>query len=261
MKRILLVADAGGEIGWGHAMRTLAVAEELVQRSGVQAVWVTNTPREVHSLKPPVPVSERGLPGDVWLLDIGKSYPHPLPSDVAVWNMIDHGVGVEGTNRICPHFGAEERDWGPGAVVCGPRWMPLRKELVGYPLELGHPPEYYPRDGYDAEEQVLAYRGPGGIPRAHDLSGGEVWWERKWSRAIVPPSTIAYECMALGIPVSLVPLPNDQPRDVGAAMVKAGVARWFGTGAKRPVVPMAEAARAAVDGLGASRIADLLERW
>ena len=260
MRRILLVADAGGDIGWGHAMRMLAVAEELAGRSGVQAVWLTTTPAAVRQLKPPCPVElVPNTPevvtrtSDAFLVDL--SAPNPGWPTEGVWYMVDHGVGLEGTNRICPHFGAEGRDWGPGAVVCGPRWMPLRKEIVGW-TDL---PEDYAR--YDPAGGTFAYRAPMEIQDAHHLTEGERWWERKWSLAIVPPSTIAYECMALGIPIALLPLPNDQPDDVGVAMHDAGVARALHRDGRYVDTYMAERARAAVDGRGVERVADLLERW
>lgn len=281
MKKILLVADAGGEIGWGHAMRTLAVAEELSGRSGVQAVWVTETPKEVHSLKPPIPIyacgphedmsSQHGS-ADFVLIDLsGELYPafgEYNSDDYRVWYMVDHGTGLQGTNRICPHFGAEERDWGPGAVVCGPRWMPLRKPIGGN-VWTGEP-------RYSALAPVLLYRAPDGIETllnkaarsSRRLTEGEEWWCKQWSGAIVPPSTIAYECMRLGIPVSLVQLPNDQPRDVGDAMVKAGVADSYAKSGypqrhldSRERWKTTSRIKRLVDGRGAERVADLLERW
>ena len=275
MKRILLVADAGGDIGWGHAMRTLAVAEELSGRQGVTAVWVTATPKEVHSLTPPIPIDGGGYGNmarhvdlhrafDSALIDLpgGHSCPLPLPHEQA-WMIVDHGIGPKGTNRICPHFGAEERDWGPGAVVCGPRWMPLRKGMLWERRVFMSTR----RDGYDPDGRALAYRAPSIQPQnAHVLSEGEEWWLRKWSRAFVPPSTIAYECMALGIPVYLADPPNNQPRHVGEAMCATGVAAWNCPAAGKGRKPgkhkdRAKLARAAVDGQGASRVADLLERW
>lgn len=276
MRKILLVADAGGEIGWGHAMRMLAVAEELAGRSGRQAVWVTETPREVHSLKPPIAIYACGphegmnpqhATADAVLIDLpGEESPgfwEYDANDYRLWHMVDHGTGLKGTNRICPHFGAEDRDWGPGAVVCGPRWMPLREEFIDWRPFNRHATRY------DPEGKVLAYRANDAVmqeisdrgEQAHRMHGGYKWWTEKWSGAVVPASTIAYECMVLGIPVALLPLPNDQPNDVGEAMIQAGVARWWDSRHPSKVEDRIAAARAAVDGRGAERVADLLERW
>ena len=267
MKKILLVADAGGEIGWGHGMRMLAVAEELNGRSGTQTAWLTTTPKEIRQLAPPCPVELAPISpevitrtSDAFLVDLPE--PNPTWPTEGVWYMVDHGTGKPGSNRICPHFGAEERDWGPGAVVCGPRWMPLHKTTTPR------------RDRYDATRPLLCYRTSDDTMRemsdmgwrGERIHGGYAWWEHKWAGAVVPSSVIAYECMAVGIPVMLVPLPNDQPNTIGDAMVEAGLARWFGQAmfvedSRDALGERAAKARATVDGLGASRIADLLERW
>ena len=270
MKKILLVADAGGEIGWGHAMRTLAVAEELAQRSNVQAIWVTETPDAVRSLNPPLSVDSGGQESlenrartgrHSALVDLPKLIRLPL-DEKRCWYMIDHGIGFVDTNRICPHFGAEERDWGPGAVVCGPRWMPLR---AGY---------NYRRTVTEGTPSVLVYRGGDRLRKEISEAGltlslphldaTEDWAKRRWSCAVVPASTIAYECMAMKIPVLLLSEPNDE---LAKTMVAAGAALNYSQDALRVMVEprrkvlTADIARDHVDGGGAERVADLLERW
>ena len=278
MKNILLVADAGGEIGWGHAMRTLAVAEALEGRASVR--WLTSTPKEIRGLNPPCPVDGRmekdelskGAQDavlvdrrDFQILSGGK----PNPLDRRVWYMIDHGTGLPGTQRICPHFGAESRDWGPGMVATGPRWMPLRGEIRS------PPGPQYNWNAYNPKGKVLTYRAGTTEPNAVILSDNPTrrWWTQgPYRYAIAPPSTIAYECMALGIPVYVVSL-EGYPTEIGDAMVQAGVAMWYadsqeyggldgvfkakgGDMTYRQI--MAKRAREHVDGRGAERVANLL---
>lgn len=264
MKRILLVADASPGIGWGHAMRTLAIAQELEGLASVR--WATNTPEAIRGLDPPCPVGGFELPPE------GTRLPQIILADgvarrvtemgVGEWNVVDHGTPLEGINRICPHFGAESRDWGAGMVATGPQWMPLRREVMDYSHII-----------YNADGKILTYRaGAENIVdwketadedavTLFDVSPQFKWWEHgPYRYAIVPPSTIAYECMALGIPVLLVPL-EGQSTEIGDAMVKAGVAEWYSdAGLSLPghLDPMAELAHKHVDGRGAERVANLL---
>jgi len=262
VSRILLVADGGGKLGWGHAMRTLAVAQELKDRANVAVRWATSTPSAIRGLGPPCPVSE--WPGPkTWAtsLFVDGAFtmkPDGEPRD-QTWVMVDHGTGPEGYNRICPHFGAASRGWRSGSICTGPAWMPLRRGVAfGGTADIR-------RNRYDKSAPVLRYNGSGDP----DLGS---WWFKNWSLAIVPPSVIAYECMALGIPVLLVPLPNDQPNDIVDAMVEAGVAwRYHGEGTenyiadkhtakgmRKSLEERATLARSYIDGRGAERIADLL---
>ena len=262
MKRILLVADGGGKLGWGHAMRTLAVAHAIKDRANVALRWATSTPSAIRGLDPPCPVlayKHTGLNLDGLVEDVDAALidlRFPLRDyGLGAWYMVDHGTGLDGTNRICPHFGAENRDWGAGSVCTGPRWMPLRREVV-----LG--PEW----SYNHKAPVLTYKLPPGTVLPNNTAGIEEieeharWFERSWWFAIVPPSTIAYELMAVGVPVLLVDPPHDQPKDIGQAMVDAGVADWWHTemwvcGAYDF---QAQVDAVGIDGRGADRIADLL---
>ena len=259
---IILVADASPEIGWGHAMRTLAVAQALEDR-GEPMVWVTNTLEAVRKLGPPCPVrSARGWNikgGDTVLFDLpplpygGK--PRTAPEGTRILAMVDSPEEDWPLPhiKICPHFGAESWDFGQHLVCTGPRWMPLRDLL---PFSTRH--HMYNQDG-----PVLAYRAPKdwtlGLcaegPEPHELAAGsgERWWEKEWSAAVVPASTIAYECMFLGIPVLL----TGDMAGVGQGMIDAGAACFWAAPCQTSVV-RALRARHLVDGRGAGRVAALL---
>ena len=81
---------------------------------------------------------------------------------------------------------------------------------------------------------------------------------------MVPPSTIAYECMAMGIPVFLPGLAKQIPErlhGIAQEMVLANVARWVDQSwswQRRHLKKLGEAGPRAVDGRGAERVADLL---
>jgi hypothetical protein len=261
MKNILLVADAGGEIGWGHAMRTLAVAEALVEMGQACVRWMTTTPEAIRGLNPLCPVAM--WPGPyAWasglFVDGLKMKENEEPRE-ETWIVVDNGNGREGYNRICPHFGAEKRDWGSGMVATGPMWMPLRHELAFQPSL------------YDTGGKILSYRVnlaalikdvyPTEVIGLEELGGRSWWLEGPYRYAIVPPSVIAYECMVLGIPVYLVPL-EGQSTEIGDAMVDLGVAFWYRedekSGPNSVRDAMAKHARSLVDGRGAERVANLL---
>lgn len=273
MKNILLVADAGGEVGWGHVMRTLAVAEALEGRASVR--WLTSTPEAIRGLDPPCPVGTKSegvgqlawTEPSAWVLTDGKPTEELAEERACAWEVVDFGTGEGRLSRICPHFGAESRDWGSGMVATGPRWMPLRRDFVRDAqidcdwLDLNYEP--YAKDGKLLTYRADAVNALAGMPDKDVVSLFDVnakdrkWWtEGPYRYAIVPPSTIAYECMALGIPVLLVPV-EGQSREIGDAMVAAGVAYWYSDGGG-DLEPIAKRARKHVDGWGAERVANLL---
>ena len=263
---IILVADASPEIGWGHAMRTLAVAQAL-EEYYVPVVWVTNTPEVIRRLGPPCPVMAKTYPNSLSLgLPVSLFVDAPEESLWHTWaagarncskarvvQMVDKDGPplYETIWRICPHFGSEGWDWGLGAVCTGPRWMPLRRELL------------MSASGYGSKGRVLGYRcnRPDGEPYETyadvlEMKGGEDWWTCDWSGVLTPAATLAYECMHLDIPVMLVPGVNDA---IGQNMVEAGVALWWAKDLDtNDLSRNRDRAMAAVDGGGAERVASLL---
>lgn len=277
MNPIILVADASPEIGWGHAMRTLAVAQALNQYTGLvgtagnyyglSVVWATNTPEAIRKLGPPCPVSDVGArvpsAGATHLVDlpsVAYSGTANSPETFRVVAMVDAPDQWLGADiRICPHFGSESWDWGLGAVCTGPQWMPLRDLITPHGLAL-----------YNPDAPVLAYRPPkdwtlglcaeGAEPHQLAVGGGESWWKKAWCSAVVPASTISYECMRSGIPVVLHKEGQGEEHErIMKGMVEAGVASIWGDNVTTLTMEArAKKAHRLVDGQGAERVAGLL---
>lgn len=283
-KCVVLLANGGGAWGYGHLHRTLAVAEELRQRE-VPVVWWTHTPKEVRQLLPPCPVEwcpdwgraqEWAGVGRVLYLDLAEQLVPPVhvkellvhSNAVHLLAMVDGPEEWAGAElRVAPHFGAEAWTFlGMGAVATGPQWMPLRRSCF-----LERPSG----GGYESHGNLLLYRAPVGLnhlegvrlPTHRPPEGGAhpvAWWRERWRAAVVPASTIAYECMSAGVPVLLREGYNQQ---IAEAMVAANVAMWCtdhlasrqgGSVARRALKSKAERAKEAVDGKGVERVVDLL---
>lgn len=264
---VILIADAGGSIGWGHAVRQLALAEALVAK-GVPTLFVSRT-REALSLDWPCPVMVGAVPdgarATVWDLPAVKM-PPALATSALVFD--DHAEIVGPTLYVDPHFGAVDRYESRPTIGCrptgllGPRWAPLRSEFEHYARN----PRNENRSGVfvygDAPDLV-------NLPPIRPTSFNAKHTAKLMAScavALVPPSMVALECLAVGTPVVLhVPGPKWKP--IADAMVQAGVAHiWDGKdytlgrvladdGERRR---MAEAGREAVDGLGAERLAEWL---
>lgn len=293
-ERVLLYANGSGKWGWGHIHRALAVAWELSRR-GILALWVTETPAAVRSMGPPCPVAWTGPDPARALTDWGSRYRAErlladVPEDRATEGVVERALGYPtgiqravavidrptdwstADVRVAPHFGADQWPFpGWGAVCAGPWWVPLAPQFR------------LPADEtrWGRARPLLTYRAPslgrseGIVPlpnrRAGVESGGETplaWWEHSWGAAVVPASTIAYEAMALGIPVLFLEGAEVNP-ELAEAMIRAGVARRYeppdatpsAAAAANTTAQMAEAAqraRALVDGGGTERIVDLL---
>lgn len=237
--RVTVVAHASDEVGWGHAMRTRAVVEQLVHSAAPTLVrWATVTPEAIRALWPPCAVEKLGkdtnvydaaravlvdVPTDEWDCAPGGNY---FNQTVCMVDSPTQWAGLPGAWRVCPHFGAATWDFGPGPVLAGPRYMPLRGVLYGYIREGKTYDKQAMALGYKVPEELLEPRGVlRGIDPQHLESGGGMrWWQEKWSGAFVPPSTMAYECMALGLPVVLLPSEQEVHQRVADGMVAAGVA-------------------------------------
>ena len=258
---VILIADAGGTIGWGHAVRQLALAEALVAK-GVPTLFVSRT-REALSLDWPCPVQHDPEPlfmeGEI---DARVVFDGVRPRSEWALLFDDYGDGPLGDYLVDPHFGAVTRHHSLARSFLGPRWAPLRSEFEHYARN----PRNENRSGVfvygDAPDLVnLPPIRPASFNAKHTAK-----LMASCAVALVPPSMVALECLAVGTPVVLyVPGPKWQP--IADAMVQAGVAHiWDGKDYTLGRVladdgerkRMAEAGREAVDGLGAERLAEWL---
>lgn len=196
--------------GLGHLMRCMALAEWAV---ALKAKPVVCLQPGAPVLAWPCAVVSGG--GDAEArVRIADGF--PARDDAGYWFIVDAppstGPDVEG--YIYPHFGAASADGFPTFV--GPQWMPLRKVFSVAPIS-GH------RRG------SVGYRA--NLPGVTELTGlpsrnvadalGQA------AEAIVPPSTIAYEAMAMGCPVRLLRVGFPGCEEIGQAMVEAGAASWY----------------------------------
>ena len=250
---VVLIADAGGEIGWGHAVRQLALAEALVAQK-VRTLFVTRT-KEALALDWPCPV--RVVESRVYAGFGGRAV---VDADVEMDALCDltfddYAAADPRGELVNPHFGAADRYGKPhGTYFLGPRWAPLRPEF-----RWGAQGPRWTVSGKHSDEP-LEYAGAKWL----GYSARQVIEAMAFAPfAIVPPSMIALECLAVGVPVVLrVPGPKWQP--IADAMVAAGVAVMEGDeGIQTATNPttakaMSEAGREAVDGRGAARLAEWL---
>lgn len=266
---VILIADAGPGIGWGHAVRQLALANALVGK-GVRTLFVTRT-HEALTLDWPCLV---WLVGDVARCELPSPWAtvvYDLPDDAvnegryAAVRFGDYGprASRDLDYVVCPNFAATAHEWDAPALL-GPRFAPLRE-----PFNDGWLPAQNRAGVFVYGDAPALPKGsppsftvPGFSARrsAHAMSMAAV--------ALVPPSMVALECLAIGTPVVLyVPGPKWQP--IADAMEAAGVARiWSGRADDHTIGcvladdglrrRMSEAGREAVDGRGADRLAEWL---
>lgn len=269
---VILIADAGPGIGWGHAVRQYALAEALVARQ-VPTLFVTRT-REALALDWPCPVwvvadvEQCELPSGRWASKWARvvyDLPEPVVNALALgptMRFADYGpTPTEDDYVVCPNFAATSHEWGVPALL-GPRWAPLRSRFMNHEHNGRQGGVYVYGDAPELPKEMRAVRASSFHARgvAATMAG--------CSLALVPPSMVALECLAIRLPVVLyVPGPKWQP--IADAMVQAGVAEvWTGNpddytlacvladdGKRRR---MSEAGREAVDGMGAERLAGWL---
>lgn len=262
---VVLLADAGPGIGWGHAVRQLALAEALVAQK-CRVLFVTRTKKAL-TLDWPCPVWE--------VFDVEKA---ELPEGaVLVYDMPDQplepeGFAYRGVVRfadygppanywdgdpdylVCPNFAATSHEW-HGPAFLGPRWAPLRRPFNWTGVR---DPSWLTRNAGNDEATVFPLAGWGGFD-AHCVA--RMMAASRY--ALVSPSMVALECLAVGVPVVLtVPGPKWQP--IADAMVAAGVAVLEGPEGIEAVSDpttakaMSERGRDLVDGRGARRLAEWL---
>jgi spore coat polysaccharide biosynthesis predicted glycosyltransferase SpsG len=258
---VVLIADAGPGIGWGHAVRQLALAEALVAQR-VRTLFVTRT-RDALALDWPCPV-RLVCDADLYSMSLEE---RPTKVNDLRWGgpmggllFDDYGNAPEKQMAVDPHFGAVLRRT---AGFLGPRWAPLRAPFsVGHLASESRSGVFVYGDTPALPSSVVPVRHSGFDARKAAATMG------RCAIALVPPSMVALECLAIGTPVVLyVPGPKWQP--IADAMVAAGVAKlWSGRaddhtlgcvladdGLRRR---MSEAGREAVDGRGAERLAEWL---
>lgn len=257
---VILCADAGPEIGWGHAVRQLALAQALVEIGG-RPTFLTRT-REALRLDWPCPVRlvDAVDPRAGTVMDLPEPPDTTAPDRVVWFDDYGHAPDVLGVD---PHFGAHLRRT---SGFLGPQWAPVRKGFAECGDSEGQ--AWTPRSG------VYVYGPHPELPKGLEPVTAPSF--RTWDVAramvgavcaLVPPSMVALECLAVGTPVVLyVPGPKWQP--IADAMVEAGVARvWSGEKDDHTLAcvladdglrgRMSEAGRDHVDGRGAQRLA----RW
>lgn len=274
---VVLLADAGPGIGWGHAVRQLALAEALVAKR-VRTLFVTRT-REALGLDWPCPtwvvfdVEKAAIEARTLVYDLPEFVDTPdIWTGENILQFADYGPPPPDylAPSVCPNFAAHTHDWTVASFL-GPRWAPLRKGFASVPsFRKGAIPEN--RSGLFVYGDFPAL--PKGTPASVYLKtfGGESYQAAHTIgmcvAALVPPSMVALECLAVGTPVVLyVPGPKWQP--IADAMEAAGVARiWSGNPEDHTLAcvladdglrrRMAEAGRDHVDGRGAERLAEWL---
>ena len=239
----------------------MALAEALVAK-GVRTLFVTRT-REALRLDWPCPV-QVGTPPSA------KAHVYDLhdwgAKDGAanVLTFEDYGGLTTGAwAAIDPHFGAAARHGDRiQAGFLGPKWAPLREPFGRQFLPAQNKSGVFVYGDAPAlpkgAPKPVRYAGFNARHAAHAMTMSTL--------ALVPPSMIALECLAVGTPVVLyVPGPKWQP--IADAMVQAGVAAiWDGKDATlgriladdRERKRMSDAGREAVDGRGADRLAEWL---
>lgn len=259
---LALVTDGNDELGWGHAARMSALCV-VAARRGLSVVLVAQNPLELlQRFSWPRPVL--GGSHVDWVLPRIRTgadvvvYDGVGPLDSALGNRFvafdDLGNlaaaprGGTSTLVVSPHFGADPAMYPGRAALCGPKWMPLNLEGIKRALSLVARPVTY-RLPASLDTVTL-----GGLPHHDAIRNLSVA-----PYAVLPPSTIAYEAIAMRVPVRLhtealpaTPMGRALER-VGDAMVDAGAATWWGEPERIPRGPPGM-----VDDRGADRLLDFL---
>lgn len=275
----VLVTDASAEIGMGHAVRMTALASALVKRGRSVVIATDSLPYIAERLRLPCMVRETGrrctVRGRVTVIDSPAcaSLDRSDDSPVVVFN--DYGPPLPWLADVVvnPHLNAAGHDYGDVDTLRGPDWLPLREgfEVVGASLLSAVRLDCYPKRTRPA--WVIAGEP---ITKTVPLAGFTAVNANKWYTnpvvamatcdvAVVPASTVAYECMALGVPC-LVYVPTPKHDRIAIAMVAQGCALPYSPESLKRLADDAtererlrQAGMTAVDGRGADRLAGTLE--
>lgn len=200
---VLIVTAGGGEHGWGHAVRQLALSRALVGR-GIQ-VAVASNDEPLKRLEWPCPV--RSAWGQATLPDTGVLVrdlpPEMLWTERAEIAFCDHPDQGEPDCDILVscHIGAEERvQWEEGrSYLCGPMWAPLRDAFRS------------PTHNWSKRENHYGVARPDNMPDTFDAEDLARWLQRH-KKAEPPASMVALEALALGVPIEVyAPTPAHEP--------------------------------------------------
>ena len=280
MPGVLLFGDGDRATGAGHQVRLAAIADALTARGLDVRLACRDLPGSTHawawrdrptllldpSLDPDQAVAEARAGFAAVVID--HYAVRRAPGCIAISDGPGLGPPAGAALAVCPRPGASADELPGVATIAGAAYLPLRSAFAR-------------RRGPLPDGPVLVAIGatdPGGlVPRIAaalarpvlTLPGGEeaaVVAERLagCSAAVVSASTIALECLALGLPtVAVVSVPNQEHLAAGLAGLGVEVLRPEGLAGlpaalARTVVPDA------IDGGGAGRIAeriDELARW
>jgi len=271
-----LLTTAGPEIGMGHAVRMVALATALIRRGRDVVLYSDSLSYITERLRVPC------IACDLGTVDAGTSVPPvtvvdaphrmDLPSGHgAVIVFDDYGPPLKQHADIVvnPHVNAADHDYGFQRVLRGPDWLPLREGFSGRAVPSAHlraSVVLCVASDRRAEISDLEYRVemPSWDPESV-LSGIMPDFLAGADLAVVPSSTIAYECMAVGTPC-LVYAPTPQHEGIAAAMVKRGCALAYSPKTLADVAQdralrerLQRTGMAMVDGQGAERLATVLE--
>lgn len=233
---LALCCVGDSEIGYGHIMRTFALAEAAVWMEKKVIVVINGDPPP---LTWPCPVLMLGTDSEPSSSDASLvifDFPLNLPvvggHRQGEWRMIDVYPSEEECKAlgdigglIYPHFGARPVEGFPTLV--GQQWMPVQDKwrIMGKPMG---------KEGrvlYRVPEEVVGKERHG---HGRVIELGDRGWESSSEamayadRVVCPPCTFAYEAAAAGRLVNLVCEPDHPSYPIGEAMVAAGYASWWG---------------------------------
>lgn len=237
-------------------MRCYALAEAAIEMKAKVLVALA-APSTIDWPCPVVMDNETGSIGNITIgvlvvdgVEVPAQEGVPGQDRAEYWSIIDSvpDGSMYADGYIYPHFGATPIPGYP--TFYGPQWMPLRKgfrignSLVGTMV------------GTYRHEQVEVHGGDHysvSLEQHHDMA----WALSRCSAVIVPPSTIAYEAMALNVHVNLHDAVKGYEH-IATAMIEAKVAHMF-TGPIK-TVKSGDSVRfnSRVDGRGAIRLLEAL---
>lgn len=264
----VLVTDASAEIGMGHAVRMVALAAALVKRGRSVVIATDSLPYIAERLRLPCMVRETGrrctVRGRVTVIDSPACASLDRSDDSPVVVFSDYGPPLPWFADVVvnPHLNATGHDYGDVNTLRGPDWVPLREGFRHAVLKIARTLTAWVVGPASAmtEATMAGYTNvarPWMLDPAAAMAACDV--------AVVPASTVAYECMALGVPC-LVYAPTPQHEGIAAAMVAQGCALPYSPESLKRLADDAtererlrQAGMAAVDGRGADRLAGTLE--
>lgn len=280
MGAILLFGDGDHALGAGHHIRLAAIADALEARGLSTRLACRDLPGSTHTWAwrdRPVVVLPGGMTADQAVAQARVGYRTVVidhydvtcaPGCVAVVDGPGLGPAHEAALVICPRPGALAAEVPGVPSLAGASYLPLR-------------PAFAVRRGPSKDGPIMVAVGatdPGGLrARIMDvlqrpvmvLPGGEdadAVAERiaSCSCAVVSASTIAVECLAIGVPVvAVISAPNQERLAAGLAGLGVPVLPIDGI-ANLPALLGQALAPVGLDGGGAGRIAERiveLERW